>query len=363
MLVIRIACITVGALLIAMSTFLHETEEGAIQNKLDEWRVVLSETEPRAINRHAAFVAAVAGLGGRLFDALFGQRLVSPRSVGVSACFSLASLFLVCSPGLSGMLSEIPGSLYYSLLVGLIAMGALPSLLKSRRPIRPRLLKTLWLVGIVILVFCSYFCMDIVNWFNVPYRVTESGLNLKIHIPYRLEAFYYVAFIFITIASDSLFIVSTRWLLRKSSGLLSTLQIIGVMLGNVILACSLVILPVALAWGASAVTRILAGGKIVKTTNDYVLSSDSHQSFLASLGASNILDGLVACVFFVLLFTFLAHRLVWPIVKRPVYAVARCGIVRRRRLFLVLGIAMVGFGGMPTATIHFAKKIADTLLD
>src|SRR5277367_4266777 len=102
---VRIACVTVGVLLILMSTFLYETEEGAIQNKLDEWRAVLSETEPQAIDRHAAFVAAVAGLGGRLFDGLFGQRLVSPRSIGVSTCFSLASLFLVCLPGLSGLLS------------------------------------------------------------------------------------------------------------------------------------------------------------------------------------------------------------------------------------------------------------------
>jgi hypothetical protein len=135
------------------------------------------------------------------------------------------------------------------------------------------------------------------------------------------------------------------------------------MLGNVLLACLLVILPVALAWGVSGVARILAGGNMVETTNDYAETSNSHQSFLASLGASNILDGLVACVFFILLFTFLAHRLIWPVVKRPVYAMARCGIVRRRKLFLVLGLALVGFGGMPTATIHFARKIADTFLD
>jgi ABC-type Fe3+-siderophore transport system permease subunit len=97
----RIVSVAFGLLLILLSVVLYETEEGNIQNKLEEWWVVLCETESRAVKKHAAFVAGVAGLAGRVFDRLFGQKLFSPRSLGVSACFSLASLGLVCARGLS----------------------------------------------------------------------------------------------------------------------------------------------------------------------------------------------------------------------------------------------------------------------
>lgn len=337
-----------GSLLILLSVVLYETEEGTIQNKLEEWWVVLSDTESRAVKRHSALVAGVAALAGRVFDRLFGQKLFSLRALGVSGCFSLASLGLVCARGLSGMLSELPTSLYISVVMLLVVMGVAPAALGPRW-YELRLFRTLWLVAVVILIFVSFVGMDVVNWFNMTdlTQLTDTGL----------EAAYYLIFVALTIVSDALFIAATRWLLRISSRLNSRIKILGLMLGNVSLACLLVVVPVSLAWGARAVPSIIRSDSIFETVNRYALSSRPRASFLATLAASNMLDGVVACAFFILLSVLLLHRAIWPTVQRPVYALAARGIVSRRKFFLFLGVALAGLGGMPASAMTLIKEL------
>src|ERR1700745_1792108 len=306
---VRIASAAAGLFLILMSSILYEKEEGTIQNKLEEWWVVLSDTESRAVNKHAAFMSGVANLGGRLFDRLFGEKLFSLRSVAVSACFSLASLGLVCTPGLSGWLIEIPSFLYITVIALLLVMGVLPSVLGPGWP------KKLWLLGVVVLTFICFVGMDVVNWFDVPSWFETEGDSTA-------EVFYYLIFVVVTVASDSLFIAATRWLLRISSKFNSRTKILGLMVGNVSLACLLVIVPVSLAWGVRSVGKIVRSHDIVSAVNYYVAADNPNQSFLASVAASNVLDGLVACTFFILLSVLLIHRLVWPTIQRPVYALA-----------------------------------------
>jgi hypothetical protein len=362
LIIARIASVTLGVLLVASFTVLYETEEGLIQNKLEEWWVVLSDAESRAVERHAAFMAAVAALGGRLFDRIFGQKLFSFRSVGVSSCFSLASLGFVCSPGLSFLLSELPDSIYYSVLTLLLVMGVAPAALEDRWHKRHRLFGTLWLVGVAILAFTCFIGMDIVNWFNVPTRFRQTATGFEFGPPPdSVEALYYLSFIVVTIASDSLFIATTRWLLRISSKLSSMRKVLGLMVGNVALASLLVVVPVLLAWGFRAVIEILRSGSIVDTITRDVGNSGPRESFLASLAASNLLDGLVACIFFILLLVLLLHRLVWPTIQRPIYALATHGIFRHRKLFLVLGVTLIGLGGIPESAVAILKKLLEAL--
>jgi hypothetical protein len=345
--------------MLLMSSLLYETEEGAMQNRLEQWWVLLSDTGPRAIGRHTAFVAGVASLGAHLFDRFFGNKLFSARSIGVSACFSLACLGIVCSPGLSGLLSEIPGAPYFLVVVLLLAMGFLPGALG------PRLPQKSWLVGVAILVVVAFCGMDIVDWFNLPIPLALVFSEMKAeYIRYYFtsrEFFYYFTFVFLTIASDTLFIAATRWLLRVSAKLRSNLTIIVLMLVNVALACLLVVFPVSEAWGLKSVAAIISSGHAVDAANHYASLSNTKQSFLATLAGSNLLDGLVACAFFLVLLVLLLHRLVWPIVQRPIYALATRDVMHRRKFFFALGLVLVGLGGVPRSVIDhvtvFLKEI------
>lgn len=241
-------------------------------------------------------------------------------------------------------------------------MGLLPVTLGSRMPKKMRMPERLWLAGVAVLAFIAFVCMDVVNWFSLPLKLHGSGMNLYAGVQPSIEALYYLIFVVLTIGCDWLFIVATRWLLRKGSQFDSRAKIIGLMLGNVLLACFLVVFPVGLAWGLGGLATIVRSARIVPTILEYVNVSNPHQIFLASLGASNLLDGIVACLFFFLLSALLVHRVFWPSLQRPVYALASRGIVRRRRLFFTAGLALVALGGIPKSTIHIIGKILTGLL-
>ena len=83
-----------GVLFVCAALFLHENEEGRIQNKLEEWWIKLSDREKESRSRAAAFMQDVAESTGRGFDRLLGKRLLSLRFIFVSISFSIASAFL-----------------------------------------------------------------------------------------------------------------------------------------------------------------------------------------------------------------------------------------------------------------------------
>ncbi len=83
-----------GVLFVCAALFLHENEEGRIQNKLEEWWIKLSDREKQSRSRAVAFMQDVAKSTGAGFDLLLGKRLRSLRVVFISISFSLASIFL-----------------------------------------------------------------------------------------------------------------------------------------------------------------------------------------------------------------------------------------------------------------------------
>src|ERR1700732_819339 len=169
-------------------------------------------------------------------------------------------------------------------------MGVAPAALGPRWH-KVRLFRALWLVGVVILICISFVGMDVVNWFNIPTQTRLTDTGWEIGPPDSTEAAYYLIFVLLTIFSDALFIAATRWLLRISSRLNSRIKILGLMLGNVSLAGLLVVVPVSLAWGVKAVPEIIRSDSIFQAVTQYAGNSRSTQSFLATLAASNMLDG------------------------------------------------------------------------
>src|ERR1700686_3912944 len=89
----RIVGSNVGVVfMIASSGLLYETEEGAIQNRIETLWIKLSDAQSVALSKQARFTQAVAILTSQIFDKVFGVKLDSLQSVTVSTCFSMVSL-------------------------------------------------------------------------------------------------------------------------------------------------------------------------------------------------------------------------------------------------------------------------------
>jgi hypothetical protein len=88
---------------------------------------------------------------------------------------------------------------------------------------------------------------------------------------------------------------------------------------------------------------------LVLRARRWLISLDSA-SFSAgsTLACMNAGDAILASAFFGLALLALAHRLLWPMVCRPVYAVSKLG-KGRKKLMLIVGAPLVGFatGGVP----------------
>jgi len=67
-----------------------------------------------------------------------------------------------------------------------------------------------------------------------------------------------------------------------------------------------------------------------------------HGFFLIALGLSNAFGALAALLFFIISATVLLHRLFWPVLRRPVMAAHRHGLLQQRKLLGGAGVALLG---------------------
>src|SRR5882724_2234547 len=79
-----------GAFCLATAILLYPGEDGKIQSKLEDFWVHVDDTQHRALSRATRFMTAIARFETRVLDSVFGSKLISWRSIGVSVCFSLS---------------------------------------------------------------------------------------------------------------------------------------------------------------------------------------------------------------------------------------------------------------------------------
>jgi hypothetical protein len=310
----RILAGVAGALSFYGALFLYEDEQGKIQNKLEEWWVNLTDQRTKSLSRHTVLMRAVAASATRSFNFLFGERIVSFRAFAVSACFSVASLclfiVLTCAVGInprwnSGFPREVAA-------VGAVfaVFGTLQAFIR-----KSVVLIAAWYVLFAILfgyiALLSFVSLLLVTGLQDVTSPELEALSLPILIP-------------VSFLCDVVFLLVTRWALRWCSGMDRAFKIVMVMLIDIALAAVLSVLP--LRAGAYTLAELNSG------------------------------DTLVCLVFVLLFFLMVAHRLMWPVINRPLYALAtRTGV--RRSLLIAVGMACLVYAGVPGTWL---KKIFET---
>lgn len=322
---LKLITVVIGVLLFYASLS-YETEDGKIQNLLEEWWIKVDDYKKQAISKHTAFIKALASLVTNIFDRVFGTRIYSVESLGVSICYSD-----VCLGLLSILLSKLSpatpfrGSDIASLITFGTIYGSLPILL---RKIRRKFIRAaaiyIWCIALIIkggwgtwtiLFYIVYW------WFTRP--ELREGSTVILVIAFAFIGSQILVWIFIGLMRSTV---------RTISQSTSPMKIIGLLLVNLAPIFFFAAL-VYIAWKMPDVLGDIAIG--------FSLSIFVFVLFGVVLNFSFILSGLL---FVFLALTMLLHRLFWPAIDRPLYKLQALGIAKRPKVFAAVGLALIGIG-------------------
>jgi hypothetical protein len=315
-----------GLLLIFCATTLYEDQEGKIQSSLEDIWIKVADRKKAALSRAAAFIGVVAASTGKLFDRLFGERLLSIQVVAVSFCFSIASFFGFSQIG--ALVKHQTASVSFTAwgwFLFYLALGFTPVLTNLAAT------GALWLWKLTVfgtILFPLFQIADLI--------LKVRGAKPALHM---LES---IALLFgVSLVCSVLFVAVTRKLLRMAA----TSQHAFTMAGIIALDIALGLL---LFYGPA-----LLGVALIVRSRATVLSL---MVLLAS--ALNVIDIVLCFVVVLFMLAMLLHRVLWPILDRLIYAAHRYSVIRNKKLLLVLGLALlVG----PTGWLEFAKWLMEKI--
>lgn len=332
--VLRIFAGIAGALLFYVAFFLYEDEERRLQNRLEEIWKRIDALQSHAMSKEVAFVKEATRITSAVLDRLFGERLMSLQFVAVSAVYSFGSflIFQVVwnSVFLGKHLLESDSRFMMAEAFVLFVLASLPALTAWKSP---RALKWYYR-GLVILLVCLSVLWD----FELPPAGTvtvEEILTVDVLI------------LPVGILCDILCVLFFRWILRRMARL-SSIWIISGCLTGAIVATLLLVGP--------AIYSMVGhgwGGRIYEPS----------LALLPQMSATNLVTAACLLLFITVMALLLAHRLVWPSIKRPLYAANRKGLIQNTKLLGVLGTGflMYAFPNNPLVKwlTEFLPKVKD----
>jgi len=282
--VLRVLAGIAGAVALYAALFLYEDQQGKIENRLEEWWVKLEDQRNLAVSRNTAFMREVARLAGQGFDRLFGQKLFSLQAFGVSTSLTVAvGCAILTLFDLRPILSLFAA--------GALCCAMIPAFGHT---------KTAMLAALVPAVLTVVSLMTLAGFLAVGEVLTVVAISF---------------------GCDLVFIATTRLLLRWSSSMRRFPAVIGLTLLTALLAIVMMLIP------ANVGLRI-----------------GLALSLLYVLIFANAVDLIVASISVFLALSMLAHRLFWPLICRPLYALRERGV--RRSVFATVGVAMLGYAGI-----------------
>jgi hypothetical protein len=324
LIILHFVVATIGLLLLYVALFLTETDEGLVQNRLEELWINVDDLSRRSLSREAALLQQVSELLKDGLDRLFGEGLFTWKAAATSTGLSAATilLYIYVSP-LSKLNHSLP-IFYASIVFAGLAFA----------PGRFRYLTFLWiplpvlheLIPMAIFITRRDGFMEFIRWSGVwDYR------NLLIPAILNMGG----------VASDILFLSASRWFLRKAARLESAWKLLGMISLNACLGTVLVSPLLLLSVASHVDTARLA---------DLVAS-------VALIGASNITAAVISGSFLLLLSVVLVHRVFWPVISKPIYAMQRRNLVKEPRLLGGISVTCLLFAWPHNPLINVIAKI------
>jgi hypothetical protein len=176
--------------------------------------------------------------------------------------------------------------------------------------------------------------------------IDDPSLSTVI-ISFSLSVIYF-PFQIASYVCDMLFVALTKKALAWCTELTDVKKIAGVLLLNLALGCSLVWLPLNSSTWITNLHHTAGGDGDTETFSHF--EAVEKASELASNGKLvailNFVDGIVSLTFAFAAILIGVHKVLWPLLLRPLYSLQAVGIAKRRTLFAVTGMAMFSWGGI-----------------
>jgi len=325
-LVFRIFSAPVSILLLVV-LFFDEQKERLAHEKIATLWIRLDDRQSSALTRHVSTVHKIAALTDLALDRLFGKKLLSLRAALVSTLLSVATLCGIAWCAVSAIL-------WFG---GTTVLG---EALAKYQCVPPQLLvgagyALSGILGLISLMvgFCAFLPLALrddflIGWEALAVVFLTSLLPL---LGIKSGASVLTA-ILLGLACDVLFVAALRSLLRRMQTWTHSTIALLVPFGTLVLAVLIVAVPG------------ISGMVLFRTSTRAGL-------LLLFVAASNVYDSVVAAVYFVVGFGNICHRLAWPSVKAPIYALQRHQFVtNHKKLVLIAAMSLlsVGIFGFPS---------------
>jgi hypothetical protein len=288
----------VGVFCLVTAGLLYPKEDGTIQSKLEDFWIRVDDFQNLALTRHAAFMTQIAKLETSILDRIFGHSLLSYRAFFASWWCSLISIWLITVPFVYHTIRFKRALIIYFIFTFVVSIMFIKHSKKYPRYAED---EGGYEVALVMLTTLSVF-------------MPVTGLSS-------------IGAILGSLFCDVFFIAVTRALLRWVGTMKSSLKVLFAVAANIALGL-LLVSPVF--WGYGRPLKEMVGSNIF------------------TVGASNVLDALLAWFFVVLAATLVLHRLLWPLLTRTLFRLQETGTKGRRGILIAVGCSLLGtsvFGG------------------
>lgn len=320
-----------GFALICGGLFLAEDQEGKLQNRLELLWVKVDDLSKVALSKQSALIQQASELLSAALDRLFGMKVWSWKAVALSVGLSNSSIFLfqefveyASAPHgyvsyvylyiatLIFSLSVMPGTRRYSPFIFLIMS---PPLMR---------LGTIW--------------RDWGNWH--AFIVVASSPGRGYSTLFENWPFYLIANVG-GVLCDVVLIAFVRWLL--SSG--AKRRPISTLLGSILLSLLL-----------SFTILFAMVLQSVSASNDVPFVAALITGIIGIVGTANIFGVLLCYALLLLIFIAILHRILWPALSGPVYALQRYGVFKHPILLTSLGVSCLLFAWPKSPLIQGVAK-------
>jgi hypothetical protein len=345
-LLLKLLGMAAGLFFVYLSVFLYEDKEKRIQNALEALWVKVDDLQKHSLSRHTAFMNVVAGLMTKIFDRVFGEKLVSLRSVAVSFCYAVAAFGLTFF--LFSWAYENDTAAMYDFFMAFLygaVFGTIPALFRKKKWVK------VWLVFLFLYAVYDIIAPFLfVSWFIFSY-LNDAGLAA---LPWIVLGGLVLSFgLFVAC------VAITRYLVRRvaaSKTFFKTALFTFLNCAPVFLLIFSWVLFLFHLYHAGPVASRGSGGGIPMDWS----TATTMTLFFGVMCAimTNMIFICSTALFALLAATMLVHRITWPLLARPVYALQRLGIAHRKKLYGTLG---AGLFFISIGKFEFLEKLIERL--